>query len=65
MSSVAVYRVTDALFSNVTNIRMYFDIGLPSGDLSMFNKGVLLTPKFVGLLSNQGSPGGSTIVLNV
>ena len=44
---------------------MYFDIGLPGGDLDMFNKGVLLTPKFVGLLSNEGSPGGSKIVLNV
>jgi hypothetical protein len=57
--------VTDVWFKNITNIRMYFDIGLPGGDLDMFNKGVLLTPKFVGLLSNEGSPGGSKIVLNV
>jgi|APSaa5957512535_1039671.scaffolds.fasta_scaffold87873_2 hypothetical protein len=44
---------------------MYFDVGLPGGDRTLFDNGALLTPKFVGLLTNEGSPGGSTIVLNV
>jgi len=65
LTSVATFRVTDIWFSKIRNIRMYFDIGLPAGSIDMFNNGVDLTPKFVGLLSNEGSPGGSTIVLNV
>ncbi len=65
LSSVAVFRITDVWFGNVTNVRMYFNVGLPAGDRNMFDKGVLLTPKFVGLLTNEGSPGGSTVVLNV
>jgi hypothetical protein len=49
------------------DIKMYFDVGAPgpAGFRDMAAKGVLLTPKFVGLLTKTGSPGGSTIVLNV
>jgi hypothetical protein len=46
---------------------MYFDIGIPgpAGYKALAATGVQLTPKYVGLLTNTGSPGGSTIVLNV
>jgi hypothetical protein len=46
---------------------MYFDVGVPgpAGFAAMAATGVKLTPKFVGLLTKTGSPGGSTIVLNV
>ena len=46
---------------------MYFDVGVPGpADFkNMSATGVQLTPKFVGLLTKSGSPGGSTIVLNV
>lgn len=46
---------------------MYFDVGTPgpAGWGPMSTTGVKLTPKFVGLLTKTGSPGGSTIVLNV
>jgi hypothetical protein len=67
LSTVAVFRVTDAWFGNATNLQLYFDIGSP-GPADFRNKsatGVVLTPKFVGLLTKTGSPGGSTIVLNV
>jgi hypothetical protein len=48
-------------------MNLYFDIGTPgpAGWKNMSAAGVLLTPKFVGLLTKTGSPGGSTIVLNV
>jgi hypothetical protein len=65
LTTAAVFRVTDVWYGNITNIRMYFNVGLPAGNMTMFNTGVLLTPKFVGLLINVGSPGGSKIVLNV
>lgn len=67
LSSVAVFRVTDVWFGNATNMNLYFDIGTPgpAGWKNMSAAGVLLTPKFVGLLTKTGSPGGSTIVLNV
>jgi hypothetical protein len=52
LSSVAVFRVTDVQFQNVTNVKMYFDVGLPAGNKTIFNRGVMLTPKFVGVLSN-------------
>lgn len=46
---------------------MYFDVGTPgpAGWGAMATAGVQLTPKFVGLLTKTGSPGGSTLVLNV
>lgn len=46
---------------------MYFDVGVPgpAGYKAMAATGVKLTPKFVSLLTKTGSPGGSTIVLNV
>ena len=46
---------------------MYFDIGLPGPDTfgALAKAGVPFTPKFVGLLTRTGSPGGSTIILNV
>jgi hypothetical protein len=67
LSTVAVFRVTDVDFGKVANINMYFDVGAPgpSGFKAMAATGVQLTPKFVGLLTKTGSPGGSTVVLNV
>jgi len=46
---------------------MYFDIGIPgpAGFKALAATGVKLTPKYVGLLTKTGSPGGSTIILNV
>jgi len=46
---------------------MYFNVGVPgpAGYKAMAATGVKLTPKFVSLLTKTGSPGGSTIVLNV
>lgn len=44
---------------------MYFDVGIPAGDRTILDTGVLLTPKFVGISTNAGSPGGSVIILNV
>lgn len=44
---------------------MYFDVGLPAGDRTILDTGVVLTPKFVGISTNEGSPGGSVIILNV
>jgi len=46
---------------------MYFDVGVPGPAeyKAMAATGVKLTPKFVGLLTKTGSPGGSTVVLNV
>lgn len=48
-------------------MELYFDSGKPGPATfnNMSIKGVELTPKFVGLLTKTGSPGGSTIVLNV
>lgn len=67
LSTVATFQVTDVYFGKMTNINMYFDIGVPgpAGWNNMSATGVELTPKFVGLLTKTGSPGGSTIVLNV
>ena len=67
LSTVAVFRVTDVYFGKVANINMYFDVGTPGPATfrSLAATGVQLTPKFVGLLTKSGSPGGSTIVLNV
>ena len=44
---------------------MYFDVGIPAGDRTLLDTGVVLTPKFVGISTNEGSPGGSLIILNV
>jgi hypothetical protein len=59
--------VTDVIFGNAQNMNLYFDVGTPgpAGFKNMSAAGVQLTPKFVGLLTKTGSPGGSTIVLNV
>jgi hypothetical protein len=44
---------------------LYLDIGIPDGNRTLLDQGVVLTPKFVGISSNKGSKGGSVIVLNV
>ena len=65
LPSTALFKVTNSPSSKLTGIRLYLDIGIPEGDRSLLDQGVTLTPKFVGISSNQGSPGGSVIVLNV
>jgi hypothetical protein len=65
LPTTAVFMITNALNAKLANIRLYLDIGIPDGDRSMLDKGVELTPKFVGISSNKGSIGGSVIVLNV
>lgn len=66
-TTYAVFRVDDVFFGKAANINLYFDVGTPGpADFkNMSATGVELTPKFVGLLTKSGSPGGSTIVLNV
>ena len=64
-SSTAQFKVTNVPSKNVTNVKMYFDIGIPGGNRTLLDNGVTLEPKFVGISSNKGSKGGSTIVLNV
>ena len=63
--STAQFKITNTPSKDVKNVRMYLDIGIPEGDRSILDAGVSLTPKFVGISSNKGSKGGSTIVLNV
>ena len=66
LATTAVFKITDVWFGAVKNVRMYFDVGLPASNGTLFDDGIQLTPKFVGLLNTiTGSPGGSTIVLNV
>ena len=65
VSSTAQFKVTNVPSKNVKNVKMYFDIGIPGGNRTLLDNGVTLEPKFVGISSNIGSKGGSTIVLNV
>jgi hypothetical protein len=65
LPTTAVFKITNALNSKLTGVRLHLDVGIPDGDRSMLDAGVDLTPKFVGISSNKGSLGGSVIVLNV
>ena len=65
LPSTAVFKITNALNSKLANVRLHLDVGIPDGDRKMLDDGVVMTPKFVGISSNKGSLGGSTIVLNV
>lgn len=65
LPTTAVFKVTNAPSSKLTGVRLHLDIGIPEGDRTLLDQGVTLTPKFVGISSNKGSPGGSVIVLNV
>ena len=63
--STALFKVTNAPSSKLAGVRFYLDIGIPDGDRTLLDNGVTMTPKFVGISSNKGSKGGSTVVLNV
>jgi len=65
LPTTAVYKITNAVSSKLAGIKFYLDIGIPEGDSTLLETGTVMTPKFVGISSNKGSKGGSTIVLNI
>lgn len=65
LPSTAVFKVTNAPTSVLKAVRLFLDIGIPDGDRTLLDEGVVMTPKFVGISSSKGSKGGSNIVLNV
>ena len=65
LPTTAVFKVTDHPSSKLDDIKFYLDIGIPEGGSKILDKGVTMTPKFVGISSNKGSLGGSIIVLNI
>lgn len=47
------------------NVKFYFPIGTPEGMELFLGDGIVVSPKFVSLATQTGSPAGSLIVANV
>ena len=63
-SSEAIFVITDSQSMTLSNMAVYFDIGVPNGRDKMYNSQTL-EPKFVSITPNSGSAGGTWIVANV
>jgi len=55
-----VFDVKDVTDSKLTNMNLYFPVGLPKGH-DIIKAGVTLTPKLVSLTPNAGSISGTMI----
>jgi hypothetical protein len=59
----AIFRVTNITGWTLTNINLYFDVGLPKGYNTVIQgKTLTLEPKLVSVSPNEGSVGGSLII---
>jgi len=62
----AVFRIVDIDGWTLSNINLYFDVGLPQGyDTVIEGKTFTLGPKMTSITSNAGSLGGSIIIAQV
>lgn len=64
--TVVEVHITSMLDSSSLNVDFYLPIGIPEGtDDLMFNVGINLTPQFLSITPNIGSPAGSLITASV
>jgi hypothetical protein len=60
----AVFIITNVTNSLLSNVKLYFDIGLPDG-LDLLNANLILTAKPESISPSQGSVGGTLLTVNV
>lgn len=62
-STKAIFKVSNITGWELTNMKLYFDVGFPAGhDTVIEGKNISLSPKLVSLTPNVGSAGGTIIV---
>ena len=60
----AVFTISNVTDLKLSDIRVYFDVGIPNGR-ELLNPVINLEPKLINFSIKTGSPGGSLIIANV